>query len=358
MKLPFLARTFPGAALLCASFVTTSVHAEIVVGDFSTGTRPELFFMMWDPVAKASYTLDLGINVYANNIAGGDASKNLFVYGQQDSGYQKLFDPLNTDPLFQLFLAKSTNVANQLWAVVAAGFDPTDDFAVGNQALFTTLRHNSPSGTVDPDYTALMGISNTSLRDITSFMGTQFNALNTFQSLKKNNTHLTLTNGSSFAIEGEGAYLAGGDSGLNLASGTGLLYNLQDSPYVFNKVGNSSWFYYVSRSKDNDDIPANVDEFDNRGADAYWGLGVDSNGKYILSYTLAPYLTPTSTLQGVLLRKGTDFSAAYGKTRLISVPGDALDLSFSAVTAVPEPSTWGLMGLGLALVAARARRRV
>ena len=99
-----------------------------------------------------------------------------------------------------------------------------------------------------------------------------------------------------------------------------------------------------------------VDEFDNLSHDAYWGLGVDGSGNYILSYTLEAHLAQAQTAAGSLLRLRTDFAAHYGSTRLISVPGDSLDLG-GAVTAVPEPATWGLMGLGLALLAGRARRQ-
>ena len=76
-------------AMVCCA----GAHAAVRVGDSSVsgvtaGTTPELMLVIWDPVKEVSYTRDLGINVYGENYASGNTATNLFVYGQQDTGYQ------------------------------------------------------------------------------------------------------------------------------------------------------------------------------------------------------------------------------------------------------------------------------
>lgn len=357
---PFLRTASLSIVALISALSARVAVADITFGDMSAegvaaGKRADLVLLMWDPIAKASYTKDLGVNVYADSLNSGDPAKNLFVYGQQDIGYQKLFDPLNTDANFLQFLSKSANPANQLWAVIAgAKNDGTAPFEVGSIDWFTTIRHDTATGVSNPNYETLTKFPNEDLNGIiTTTVQEGFSNIKSNIGGKGFNTHPTLTDGSSFASEGEPLYLAG--ELLGMASGLGSLPASTKSPAIYNKVGRSSWFYYATISGDVGESPVLVDEFDNMGHDAYWGLAVDTNGNYILSYTMEASMTQAQTAAGSLLRLRTDFIASYGSTRLISVPYDSLDRS-NAVSPVPEPATWGLMGLGLALLAGRLRR--
>ncbi|MBI3347315.1 MAG: PEP-CTERM sorting domain-containing protein [Burkholderiales bacterium] len=376
-------------ARLTLAFLSTTLalasqvaHADIQIGDATSasaaaGTNlPELVLMVWDPVAKVSYSKDLGVFAYADHYADGNTGKNLFVFGQQDAGYQKLWAPLNTDPLFQQFLSLSGSVTNQIWGIMGVQTNAELDSQAGFRTAFFTLNSGSQaSGQRNPNYSSLVGtdangtplspgaiFNNSEFGDavgnFTTFAGNLNNAVGNLA----NNTHQCVSvpsrcAGANAAIV-DGSSLDGltssGYAGTLLQASGALVANGHGS--ITNPVGKSSWFYSATTSSDVSDIAPTVDEFDNLAHDAYWGLGVDSNGNYILSYTLEAALTQTQTAQGALLRLRTDFAASYGRTRLITVPGgDSLNLG--NVTAVPEPSTWGLMGLGLAVLAARARRR-
>lgn len=338
------------AALACGG-----AHAAVRVGDSSAagvtaGTTPELMLVIWDPVKEVSYTKDLGINVYGENYALGNTATNLFVYGQQDAGYQKLFSPLNADANFQTFLTKSTNVADQIWAVMAVSSDPSI-VGAGSRAAYTTLNAAAPTGTINPEYTRLTTWPQIDFENAEGSLESFYADVSTQCGAGACQADFT-ANLSSYNVKGQLSYAGNAFASTGTMAGGSLTY----APSVFNKVNKSSWFYTLTVANDNGDQAIVVDEFDNLAHDAYWGLGVDGSGNYILSYTLDPALTQTSTAAGNLLRLRTDFAASYGRARLISVPGgDALNPGH--VSAVPEPASWGLMGLGLAALAVRARRR-
>lgn len=357
-----LSKNRPGSGLksLAAALATLACagsHAAVRVGDSSIegvtgGVTPELMLVIWDPVKEVSYTRDLGVSVFGENYASGDTATNLFVYGQQDAGYQKLFAPLNTDVNFQTFLTKSTNVADQIWAVIAVSSDPNLGQDQGSRAAYTTINAATPTGTTNPEYTRLVNWPQGDFYNAEGSLESYYADVSTQCGAGACQTDFS-ANLSSYNVKGQLSYAGSAFSSTGTMSAGSLTY----SPSIFNKVNKSSWFYTLTIANDIGDQPIVVDEFDNLAHDAYWGLGVAANGDYILSYTLDAAITPTSTTAGALLRLRTDFAASYGRTRLISAPvGDSLGLG-APVAAVPEPSTWGLMGLGLAVLATRARRR-
>lgn len=352
-------------------------QALIASGASDTGgDNPELVLWMYDPVKEVSFTKDLGIYAAPFN-ADLDNSKNFFVQAQQDGGYQKFFEPLNSDVNFKKFLTISSNPANQLWAIYAAS--NVDFFGPGSWNVFTTLKSTDVDGVLNTNYTELTQVNNRDIAEVAGGLAIAYDALNEGTSstplvdtdplgLNIYNSHrhegeiassdeYLLYNGSSFDQKGLTFPYYRGISN----DDTGRLYNYL--PSTLNAVGSSSWFYYLTPGSNVPEGPNGkvlVDEFDNLGHDGYWGLAVDTNGDYILSFTMESHLTAASTAQGLARRNRTDFSALYGGVRSVLNPANEFigwTPNGSVISAVPEPSTYGLFGLGLAALAWRSRRR-
>lgn len=332
-----------------------TAHAAVVIGDANLGLHAELVLYMWDPVTESSYSKDLGLVVYGDQIQAGDPAKNLFVFGQQDAGYQKLWAPLNSDPFFTQFLARSTNKDNQHWAIFAVAENSALNSEPGWQSVYTTLMHTTPSGTTNPEYTKLLGMSNNA--GLQSMRSRYFDANDQQKGTANatnglNTNHDTVDNGSGFFVKGNNLYVSSWfPFGPSTAPDS-------DTPPPFNKVGTSSWFYHVQTSATDGDAKVLVDEFDNKTHDAFWGLGIDSSGNYILSYTLpgATIQAQASTEAGRARQSFTDFSAQAGGARLLGLADDTSFSLSSQVSAVPEPESWGLMALGVAVLSLARRR--
>ncbi|MDC6170146.1 PEP-CTERM sorting domain-containing protein [Paucibacter sp. XJ19-41] len=345
---------------------------------------PELTLFIWDPVAKAIYSKDLGTKAKPY-LEGQDQTGNFFTYAQQDAGYQKFFDPINinNDAAFKAFTEVSTNSDNQQWGVIATsvtgfGIEPNEMYA------FSTLRHLSAAGVTNPEWSLLKGTKNQGFSDaVSNYINTVVEPLNRGAGAGGSfsnpyNSHAVAgldsklnfdyaVNGSSVDFEGTEAYwgnLSGGIGGGKLADAANFLNPVSTTnPQTGTKSYHSSWFYYLTSTSDQASAPILVDEFDNAGHDGYWGLAINGNGEYILSFTMEAAVTQVSTVLGMQRRARTDFAAGVGGIRFITAPlGEFAGwtpggfVPGNAVSAVPEPSSWLMLGLGLAALGWRARR--
>jgi MYXO-CTERM domain-containing protein len=314
------------AALALASL------APMAQAAINSGDSPELMLVLWDSTTGSSYTRDLGLNGYS----GTDLtlrSQSFWVYGQQDTGFQQFWTLDEAlDANYAQFRRTATNTANMVWAVIGVDAEGGDagTAAAGAFNIFTTLRATDTAGVTGGAYgnatnpSTWMGIE---LETQLNASGRYLNWLNTALATGAEvrnpwNTHLGeaaageatgatnyAVHGSSFDLEGQPGYF--GQPG-NSTWGSACACD------ITTPVGQSSWFYRMSNADDFDIFaPVAIDEFDNTGYDAYWGVALNpADGKLVLSYTLPASVTP-----------------------------------------VPEPTGWALSLAGLAALGAWARRK-
>lgn len=358
----------PLLALACLAALGSS-QAAIAPGSTGDG---ELFFNIHDAVAKVSYVLDLGIRM-----------DEFFVVAQQELGYQR-FWVVDSDN-WTRFLDQ-TDLVNLQWSVVA--IDSTGNTAAGGHRLYTTVRQGSEGV-----------VANYTNQNLTNGTGAT-QAGNFFTGLAGKGTHGGnvdyAVHGDSVALEtdaGRGYY---GEAG-------GLTPNFNGtSPFnATNRVGESSWFYYLTRSSAQNLTTSRVlvDEFDNLGHDGYWGFvkveNQDSSspfydpaspfaGKYLLSFTMPVFDLRTtadfrSFAQGIgrteysggmvvqalsgaaataTLEQAAGWVTLLGAALPSAAPA-AFGWSGAAASPVPEPGSWALLlAGGLSLLARhRAGRR-
>jgi hypothetical protein len=360
-------KSFPlhRALLLACLGGTGMAHAAILGGTSGVSDRSELVLVVWDSVAKVSYTKDLGLSLLAYH-PGDKITDNFFVNAQQDAGYQNFFAPLNSDANFAEFLKASTSSTNQKWGVYSTGRGD-DGFVAGGNRIYTTLNSDIWNGVgVNPEWEKLTtAVTGGLLKDTSGQWATWMTGLNLGLNSADSagnpfNTHYTAgatQDTFNYAVHGSSYDLDPGVSYFGNAAGLAGGYLANDKVLTTNKIGSSSWFYYLTQNGDADEKPVLVDEFDNLKHDAYWGLAKDASGNYILSFTMEGVMTSTSTANGFMRRNLTDYAAQYGMARQLSAPaGEFLGWS-AAVTAVPEPATYGLFSLGLGALGLLNRRR-
>jgi len=313
----------------------------------------ELLLYLWDPVAKVSYAKDLGISM-----------DTFFVSGQQDAGVQQFWQLSGSeDALFSKFLAATTS-ANTRWALF--GFDSevsaADEAnglyreAPGAKRVFTTLTNTTQVGVPSSAYRALTAWT---FGDFESLVGAAANLAVKLAEPLVDSSHTVdwQQNGSSFNPEGTPQYFDDSSSVLKQFGSDAIGIS------TTNKLGESSWFYYATNFDDSGSYlnPVVIDEFDNRGHDAYWGLARDpSTSNYVLSYTLAAanqsgmQFSPIGTARAAV----TEYLASTGD-RLLDTPSGAYDgyvpIDLSPVAAVPEPAACLLFGTGVLALIARRR---
>lgn len=358
--LPRLLTGFRSAACtgLTAAALLTNAQAAIDNGSASDG---EFVVVIWDQAKEASYTLDLGLTM-----------STLQNVGQKDEGYQRFWSLDRTlDARLDKLLDGGTALSDLRWAVLATDSDGSA-FEPGTLRLFFTLEHTVPTGTLNPNYTKVMEVSNLSFEAaLGAYQQSLINALNNDVS-NPDNTHGVggsgsfANNGSSFTAKGQGGYF---DSpGLFLST-----FADSAGPAVTNRIGSSSWFYFATSSSFDSTAGLALDEFDNLTHDGFWGLTLNpADNTLALSYTIEGTgltLAQRSFVQAIgrtemnggfatrrLAGAATTMEAGNGFTRRLLDGNDGVTTGV-AVSVVPEPSTWLLMALGLGLVGWRAARR-
>ncbi len=347
-------------ALIC-TLVVTSAAARIsdnanVDGEGGLPYPGELSLVIWDRTREASYTLDLGVRIDEFN-----------VQGQADAGNQRFWRLSNAaDPALAKLRALGSATNSLQWAILgidADGFAEPGDFNV-----YATLQQGPGNGVLNPNYSAMRGITNDSFNFAVGLVQNNLIAsLNGDSANNPDNTHgkgSTLANGSSFTAKGQAGYFGVESVQLNTLGPSA-------NTSIINDIGKSSWFYHLFASSYEPFDAIAVDEFDNLSADGYWGLAEDpADGALVLSYSLEP-LGLSSAQQSFAAGIGrTEFSGAFSTLALEGSAVADAEASFGALPSlaqgaatlspVPEPAGLGLWAgglIGLAVASLRRQRR-
>ncbi len=343
--------------------------AQAAIAPGTTGNG-ELFLNVVDDTAKVSYVLDLGIFM-----------DTFFQDAQDNGGYQR-FWPVDSTA-WSGFLAL-TSLPNLRWSVVA--IDSTGSNILGAQRLFTTVRQSTSATAPWSNWTN----QNFSLGIGATQAGNFFSAINTLPAHQPSGDYSV--NADSFSSETDSGRSYYGESG-----GLTPTYNGTTTLSATNQVGQSSWFYYLTRSSTSQIGFVVADEFDNGnptdgGNDGYWGFVRVNNtdpsapfydptspyaGKYLLSFTL-PAFDQRTTPAGREFAAGigrTEYSGGFwtqtlagaaalgnegpsGWTRSLgAAAGESAAIPLLLTTPVPEPGRISMTLLGLGAVCAWAARR-
>jgi hypothetical protein len=352
----FLPARVAAIAVAATALASQPVHAAIDFGELGDG---EFALVIWDQANEATYTLDLGVRI-----------STLLEDGQDDAGFQRFWALDRTkDTRLDKFLDLGTAINSLRWAVVATDIEGFG-FVPGDLRLFFTLEHTVPTGTLNPNYSNVLGQSNGAMEAALGvYSGSLLRTLN-IDSNNPDNTHgfggaeNFSHNGSSLTIKGQSGYWE--NTGLLLST-----WAFPSGPAVSNTIGNSSWFYFATTSSFDSAETLVLDEFDNLTHDGFWGLALNPEDNTLaLSYTIEGTGLTLSQRAFAQSIGRTELNGGFAMKRLSGVAASPMEAgngfsrrlldgggSVAAVSVVPEPSSWLLMGLGLGAVGWLARRR-
>jgi hypothetical protein len=352
------------SALVLTILGAAPIGAQAAINMFDS---PELVLVLWDPVAQASYTRDLGIAAYSGD--SGLRPDTFFVRAQQDSGYQQFWSLDGaSDANYAQFRRTVVDTSNMLWAVIGVGFQ-SGDLSPGNINIFSTLRPTDNAGQVGAAYRNVVDPSVWNGSEFGTAAGQAQDYIVTLNGAKIDassgtrnpwNSHVNGlatadfdVNGSSFDVVGQAGYYAA-VSTPTWGAGCNCMNAVP--------VGQSSWFYRMSNWGDDsfNFDPINLDEFDNLSHDGYWGVAVNpADGKLVLSYTLAPATLASlgTTEKGKAASLLRDYSAGGNIHQIAGPVGEFAGYTAPmALAPVPEPAGAALSLAGLAALGLRARR--
>jgi hypothetical protein len=290
------------AGLLCAQQAQATLRrpalSALSTGESTDGTLSELWFTVFDPVGEASYTLDLGVtmamlrstNVDAGSAAdlapaGSNIAASFVAASDTTNDYAFWIVDATVDTAWSQFAA-ATTLSNAVWAVM--GSDAVGSSAAGNRRMLLTIGQGNEG--------SYRSLTNNGLNGL-------FSPVNEFVGLGVNNrpshsvdSDVTGDLESSIAINGSSydTKAANPDAYFGKVADAFSALNV---PAVTNPIGQSAWFYDISRSGANQLLQVNIDEFDNLAGDAYWGFIAEAGdtGRYLLSYTTPRFVSQAET---------------------------------------------------------------
>jgi len=264
-------------AIAAALMASATAFAAILPGNVvdptaTTQGNSELFFVAWDPVAKVSYALDLGIQqnqfrAVADNAAAGYTQTWTFgTGGANDTTY------------FNQFIA-ATAQANWRWSVQST--DNIGTNGLNGKSLTTTVTNGV---TIAGTASGSVGATGNNV------LGTSLATYDTFTGISSDlGSHVPF---NDFAVNGANVSVSSNPSSYFLAvANPGFNGNGQFDWTTDNAFGQSASYVYLTRSSTSNQTTALVSlrQYGNEGGfGSFTFAGGTAGSPFSLTYSLAP----------------------------------------------------------------------